>query len=431
MILPKKLGTTPVVGAMLKFSKNPLEFMEWAQTLGEPMVYDKALGQYYFMVFEPSLVEQILIKNAKNYKKNYFLKFWSDYFGEGLLTADGEKWQKDRKIIQPIFSRDKIQVYTQKFDVVCKDNTKDWEVGQKITADREMDKISMDLFLSTVLGVKLSEEEYRQAIHDFENCSNFFRFSADAIGMHVSKLPIPLKFKYKKSIASLHRLIEKIVRNKEAELMAGHENVDLVTTLLRARLDNIRDQLMTFLVAGHETTSLSLSYAIHLLSLHPEKQEKLREELRLARSWENNFEHATYLHSVIVETMRLYPSSWMLGRDAIDDDKIGGFDIPAKSMVIIPTWAFHHNPNWFPNPEEFIPERWTKEFEAQLPKSAYIPFGFGSRMCIGATFAMYEMKFALANIYSKFGTKLLSGSKLELVPSVTARSKHPIEVELT
>jgi cytochrome P450 len=248
-----------------------------AQTLNEPLVYDKALGDYYYMVFDPALVEHVMIRNAKNYQKNRILKFWNDYFGDGLLTADGERWQKDRKIVQPLFSKDKIQAYAIKFNEVCVDHIKDWKIGDKKTIHREMDEISMNLFLSTILGVKLTHEEHKQAARNFATCSDYFSFSAGAVGLHISKLPIPLKLRYKKAISSLHSLIDKIVTEKKAALDAGKNNLDLVTTLLRSGVDNInvRDQIMTFFVAGHETTSLTLSYAIHLLSTNPEKQEKM------------------------------------------------------------------------------------------------------------------------------------------------------------
>lgn len=443
MKLPRKLGKLPLVGAMLNFSKKPLDFMIWAQTLNEPLVYDKALGQYYFLVFDPALVEHVLIKNSKNYQKNHFLKSWNDYFGEGLLTADGERWQSDRRLIQPLFSKDKINIYNKKFNQVSSDYFASWKLGERKLVDLEMNELSMNNFLETILGVKLTHDEYIKAAKDFDDVSHYFRFAATPIGLHLSRLPLPVKRKYLGAIKSLHGLIEGIVKDKKKDLEAGKENIDLVTTLLKARDDqnkgmteiNLRDQIMTFFQAGHETTALTLGYVIHFLSLHPEKQAKLRNELNEAFPDKtidaSNFDKAPYLNSVILEAMRLYSPSWMLGRDAVKDDKMGEFDIPAKSMIIIPTWAFHRNPKTFPNPDAFEPERWTKEFESNLHKSAYLPFGLGSRMCIGATFAMFEMKYVIATLYLKFGTKLLSSPNLEVIPSVTARSKYPIEVELT
>lgn len=443
MKLPRKLGQTPLVGAMLKFTKDPLRFLEWAQTLNEPVVYDKAMGQYYYIVYDADLIDHVLIKNAKNYKKNHILKFWDDYFGEGLLTADGETWQKDRRMIQPLFTKDKIQAYTRKFDEVGNEFFSSWKVGDKKTIDLEMNELSMNLFMETILGAKLTHEQYVSVSHDFEVCAAYFRFSSDPMGMYVSKLPrhlVPQKLKYKKAIKSLHQLIERIVTAKKKDIETGKTNVDLVTTLLKARYENgnliseanLRDQVMTFFQAGHETSALTLSYVIHQLSVHPDIQLKLRAELKsIFKDGKYDFESAPLLNGVILESMRLFSPSWMLGRDAVNDDKMGEFDVPAKAMVIVPTWAKHRNPKVYDRHEEFVPERWTPEFEAKLRKGDYLPFGVGSRMCIGATFAMYEMKYAVANLYMKFGTKLLSSSKLEFITSVTARNKYPIEVELT
>lgn len=443
MKLPRKLGKNPFVGDMLKFSKNPLESMVNAQKLGEPLIYDKALGQYYFLVFDPALVEYVLIKNSKNYVKNHFLKAWNDYFGEGLLTSDGERWQTDRRLIQPLFSKEKINIYNKKFAKLNASYFSNWKVGEKKNIDLDMNELSMINFLETVLGVKLSREEYLASAEAFDHVSHYFRFAATPVGLYLGKFPLPVRNKYMKAIASLHKQIEGIVAAKKKDLDSGIENIDLVTTLLKARDDenkgmtdiNLRDQIMTFFQAGHETTALSLGYVIHFMSLHPEKQAKLREELKAAFPDKNleaaNFDKTPYLHQVLLEAMRLYSPSWMLGRDALNDDKIGGFDVPKKSMIIIPTWAFHRNPKVYENPDSFIPERWTKDFEASLQKSDYIPFGLGSRMCIGASFAMFELKYIIATLYLNFGTKLLSSPELEVIPSVTARSKHPIEVELT
>lgn len=426
----------PFFGELLSFAKDPLGYLVEVQSRGNRLSYQKAMGQHFFILFEPEDIEHVLVKNSKNYQKNKFLKAWDSFFGQGLLTSDGDTWKRDRKMIQPLFHREKITIYTQFMEAVSRARYSSWKVGECKVINKEMNALTLDIFMRSILGVELDPEKERIVEHAFDHCMAYFHFTANPLGLILGSLPSPMKKNYEQGIQVLHEIIEEILKEKRPLALSSDSTAkDLITTLIRAKDDagqgltdiEIRDQLMTFFQAGHETTSLTLGYTMHLLSTYPEVQKKLREELRNI----SQLSELPYLKAVVQEAMRMYPSSWMLGREAISEDTIAGQPVPKGSTVVVPIWAYHRDPKYYADPEVFKPERWTPEFQKSLPRTKYIPFGFGSRMCIGSVFALYELQYAIGHLYHRFGTELVSDPIIQVNPSVTARPKKDIVIKLT
>jgi cytochrome P450 len=241
-------------------------------------------------------------------------------------------------------------------------------------------------------------------------------------------------------VQDLESLLRGIVASKRA---LGEERLskrsDLISVLLLAKDDEgrslsdrqIRDQLMTFLQAGHETTALTLTYAIYLISKNPEIQEKLAEEVSPFKHravGADEMDAFPFLKQVTLEALRLYPSSWMVGRDAVEEDSISGWRIPQGSSVIVPVWSMHRDARVFADPEAFRPERWTEEFQKGLHRTRYMPFGYGPRMCIGFGLAQLELQIILGTIYSRKRTSLAAGKPLKVMASVTARPKNDVMI---
>jgi cytochrome P450 len=192
----------------------------------------------------------------------------------------------------------------------------------------------------------------------------------------------------------------------------------------------LRDEVMTFLLAGHETTALSLSWIWYLLSQHPEVEEKLHRELGQILNGRapqvQDLARLPYSEKVVKEAMRLYPPAWGLGRTAVNDCEIGGYHVPAGANVVMSQWIMHRDPRFYSHPEDFDPERWSSESSQRLPKFAYFPFGGGPRLCIGASFALMEATLLLATIAQRFQLRLQAGYPVVPTPSITLRPKNGI-----
>jgi cytochrome P450 len=252
-------------------------------------------------------------------------------------------------------------------------------------------------------------------------------------------IPIPGNIRYLRGLRRIDRLVNAIIKERQR---TGGDHGDLLSMLMMARDDDgqpmsdrqLRDEVITLLIAGHETTALALSWTWYLLSQHPEVDAKLAAELREVLGGRapavSDLPRLKYTEQVITESMRLYPPAWGIGREAIADCEIGGYAIPAGTTVIISAWISHRNPKYFPEPLVFRPERWEGDFAAKLPRFAYIPFGGGPRICIGNRFAMMEAVLILATVAQRFRLEWQSDHPVEPLPSITLRPKGGVWVKV-
>jgi cytochrome P450 len=252
------------------------------------------------------------------------------------------------------------------------------------------------------------------------------------------KFPTPRRRRFLQGVRALDEIVYGIIRERRASGMGD----DLLSDLLRAQdVDGsfmtdqqLRDEVMTMLLAGHETTALALSWAWFLLATHPEAQAKLHDEVDRVLCGRApaaaDVPSLAYTNDVVRETMRLYPPAWVMTRRAAEDVEIGGYTVPAGSNIILSPWVTHHDGRLFPKPEAFEPERWSVEKEQALPRFAYFPFGGGPRSCIGNSFALMEAAILLAAVAQRFQVSLVGGKTVEPLASVTLRPKDGVHVRL-
>lgn len=253
----------------------------------------------------------------------------------------------------------------------------------------------------------------------------------------VRLLPRPGLLEFR-AVRKLDETVYRIIRLHQRNADSG----DLLSMLVAARdedgsrMDNqhLRDEVMTFLLAGHETTALALSWAWHLLAENPEAEQRLHEELQSVLGGRvptvSDLPLLKYTEAVVKESMRLYPPAWAMGRTAINEFELAGYRIPSGANVIVSQWVMHRDPRFFPDPLKFAPDRWLREETRHLPRFAYFPFGAGPRQCIGASFAMMEAVLVLATIAGKFQLASVPGRAVEPLPSITLRPKGGVWVEL-
>lgn len=252
-------------------------------------------------------------------------------------------------------------------------------------------------------------------------------------------VPTPSARRYRAAVARLDAFVSGLVRRRRE---AGGDTGDLLSLLLEARYEDgsrmsdprIRDEVLTLALAGHETTSINLAFCFHLLARHPEAQAALHRELdTVLGGREPSVEDLAalrYTESVVKESLRLYPPAWSISREAVDEDEIAGWHVPAGAMVVMNPWTVHRDARLFEAPEAFRPERWLDGLEQRLPRFAWFPFGGGPRLCIGAGFALMESRLVLATLAQRFHFERVPGDEVELLASITLRPKHGVKVRL-
>jgi len=410
-------------------------------------------------VYSPEAIEHVLVRNAKNYQKDKVIKSWDLVFGEGLLITEGEKWKRDRRVIQPAFSRSRLAEYESLMGAHARRvaSSVAWRDGQRIEILGQMNELTLRIALDSLFGTEanatVAARDMQLVSRALEDLAHWFEFSSGAFmvfTMLAPWFPYPAKLRYQYAVKSLDGLLERITERKRRDIREVRATgTDLLGALISASDPEegreavfsdrqVRDHALTFFLAGHETTSLALTYTLRLLALHPEIQDSLRAELRkVAPGGELPdfavLDQVELLDQVIDESMRLYPPAAVTAREAIGFDIIQGYRIDPGMTVVIPTWAIHRDPRFYgADVESFRPSRWTPEFRKALPRSVYLPFGFGPRMCIGSAFALQEMKLILAEILLKHRLRMRpEDTELRLQSSITMRPRDPVWLEVT
>jgi cytochrome P450 len=341
-----------------------------------------------------------------------------------LLISEGEDWKAARKAIQPAFNPGQITDYASTM-VECTDQyIADWQPGETVDLVTATSEITL-----TILGEVLFDTDFRDAtaVRDAARAvSN--RFTPDTkVPIHVPDwVPLPRNRRYRRAVERLDEFVEELLAERRDERPDG---TDLLSVLLAAEMDDqeIRDQLVTFLLAGHETTALALTYALYCLATHPSEQTAVADEVTSLDRRPEMGDSLPRTDRAIQEAMRLYPPVHLMMREAIDEDVVEGYYVPEGALVICSQWATHRRPELYDAPAAFRPARWKTRDSSGY---AYFPFGGGPRVCIGRRFALLEARLVLARLLQGFRFEPVT-EELDLAASMTLAPTHPVEVRLT
>ena len=378
------------------------------------------------------MVEQVLQANWSNYSKGFFYKRLATFAGNGLLTSEGDLWLRQRRLAQPAFHRARIARLADLMAQTVADMCDEWD---RNSTDKPFDLAGemMRLTLQIAARALFGTEMHGAAAHRFHELMN--------IGMaHVEhrtnpltlpeNVPTPRNKRFLWAKAELEKWILEIVHKRRCGSEKGD---DLLQMLVDARDEEtgegmsdaqLFDEVITLLIAGHETSADALAWGFSLLARHPEKREILESEsakLNGHLPTMDNLDSLPYARQVFEESLRLYPPFWAIGREALGDDEIGGFEVKARSTVLLPPFLTHRHPEFWPDPERFEPDRFLPAESAKRPKFAYFPFGGGPRLCIGQSFGLMEGQIALSVITARFRLELAPFEKLVMDPSPTLR----------
>lgn len=391
-------------------------------------VFVPARGSYTYVIHHPDDVKRVLVSNHRNYTKGVGLDRVKILLGKGIMTSEGELWKRQRYMMQPYFHR---RVITGFAGVIARANERfleRWDTlagrGEPVNLTDEMSELTLTIVLRAIFGTDLDRLSAELGGNPFEVVTK--EQSRD------------LQFAYK--FRQLTKLVARLVARRRAE---PEEHFDYVAMLMSARDKEtgepmgereLIDEVMTLIVAGHETTASGLNWTWYLLSQHPEAEARLHAELDaaapLAAPGLEQMETLTYTRQVIDEALRLYPPGWLLSRRTIEADVLGGFPVPPKTNVLLPLYLLHRHPAFWKEPERFWPERFGPEHEAERPRFAYMPFAAGPRHCIGETFALYEMLMHLYMVARRYRLAYVPDRPLELEAQINLRTRHPLHMRL-
>lgn len=391
-------------------------------------VYSPARKSYVYVINHPDDVKRVLVSNHRNYTKGIGLDRVKILLGNGIMTSEGEFWRRQRYMMAPIFHRKIITQFGATIDRANDTLLERWAAlaarGMPVNVTDEMSEMTLEIILQAIFGKDLA----RLAPDGGDN-----PFAV------VSREPTrDLRFAFK--FRSLSKLVADLIRRRRNE---SDEHFDFLSMLMAARDKEtgdamtereLIDEVMTLVVAGHETTASGLNWTWLLLSQNPACERRMHAEIDQAPQWQPgslvNMESLAYTHMVAEEALRLYPPGWLLSRRAIAADTLGGFDIPPGTDVLLSPYILHRHPRYWPDPEVFRPERFDAAHESERPRFAYMPFAAGPRHCIGESFAMYEMLMHLYKVGRRYRLVRADNEPIELEAQVNLRTRKPLFMKL-
>ncbi len=391
-------------------------------------VYAPGRKSYTYVINHPDDVKRVLVSNHRNYTKGVGLDRVKILLGNGIMTSEGDFWKRQRYMMQPMFHRRVITEFARAIDHANERFIAKWEAqaarGELVNVTDDMSELTLEIVLRSIFGPDLDRLAQQAGGNPF-----------DVVTKDTAR---NLQFAYK--FRQLGKVIVELVKRRREN---GEEHPDFLGMLMTARDKEtgdamsereLIDEVMTLVVAGHETTASGLNWTWYLLSQHPEVDEKLHAELAATPVEESpglgRMEALAYTHQVIDEALRMYPPGWLLSRRTIGPDTLAGYEIPAATSVMLSPYLLHRHPQYWKEPDAFRPERFAPDHEAERPRFAYMPFAAGPRHCIGESLALYEMLMHLYKVARRYRLTYVADRPIELEAQINLRTRHPLFMKL-
>ncbi len=435
--LPHAPGPSPadMTSANARFTPNPLEFLPQLQrAYGDVVRLGGEEGGY--LISDPALIEFVHVQTGRLFDKGYLQpgSLMGLVFGNGLVVSEGDFWLRQRRMIQPSFHRDRIRAYGEVMVADARRMLADWQDGQTRDVHQDMMHVTLEIILKSLFDLEAGPEAqaFGQAMDDMLG-------SITQLYMATPETAPAIQARFEDATRRIDDFTRGVIQTRRAQ---GGDRGDLLSMLLAAQDDEQRgmteqqllDESKNLIMAGHETTSNTLSWTLWLLAQHPEVEAKLHAELDAALAGRPpevaDLERLPYARNVIVEAMRVMPPVWSVGRRARQDLELGGYFVPEGAMLSMSQWVVQRDERFFPDPLAFTPERWEGGLERRIPRYAYFPFGGGPRVCIGENFARMEAVLLLATIAQRYRLHLPEGEVVRPEPSITLRPHGGLHMRL-
>lgn len=431
----------PVLGNLVDIGRDIFGFLARCERdFGDAVYLELGTSWPTLMLNGSDLLEEVLVKKHESFRKNTF--FWrqvSALFGKGLLTSDGDLWRTQRRLAAPAFAARRIQSYAPVMVAAGERMLADWRDGEVRDIYPDTMVATLRIASRTMFGFEVDTEVAAMG--------EAVDLLSEQIGHRFARpflipdwLPTPGNARYRRGIAHVEKVVSEIIEDRRVN---DPDKGDLLSMLILARDESgapmsdkqLRDEAVTLLLAGHETTALSLSWTLLLLARHPDVQDAIAAEIAEVvgsgrEVTAEDLPKLSQLERALIESLRLYPPVWVIGREAIEEVRIGDYIVPPRTQIMMSPWVIHRSPRNFDAPAEFRPERWTGDFRRRLPRFSYFPFGGGPRICIGERFAMLETMLVLATVLRRFRLTPRDDRPVGQVPSITLRPKGGIWLRL-
>ena len=418
------------LGNTLAYMRDPIGFLASTVRKHGDLVMLRLGNLTTYVLVNPEHIEYVLKTHADNFMKDKLTRWLIPLVGQGLLTSEGDFWRRQRRLAQPAFQRAQIERYAAVMVEHTEQMLSTWRDGQVRDVHEDFMRLTLSIVARTLFNTELAGEAGKIG-ESLEIVMNYFMSPMRWFGIR-EKFPLPSTLRYRRAIKQIDDVVYGIIRQRRE---SGEDPGDLLSRLLAARDEHgngmtdaqLRDESVTLILAGHETTALVLFYTFYLLDRSPEVEGRLASELcdvlgdRAPTA--SDVPNLRYTEWIVRESMRLYPPAWGIAREALSDCEIGGYSVPKGTQIFLVQWLVHRDPRIFEGPDSFRPERWDNDLVKRLPRCAYFPFGDGPRVCIGNHFAMMEAVLVLATIAQKYRLSSLPGQKLKVLPSVTLRPR--------
>jgi cytochrome P450 len=434
---PKGLSA---LGSLFRLRRDPIAFFETIAGRYGDVVHYRIGRERIYLLRRPEHIQEVLVTRQHDFLKGRGLEWAKRFLGEGLLTSEAPLHTRQRRLSQPAFHRARIAAYAGVMVEYAARASQRWSDGAVIDLTPEISALTLAIAGKTLFDSDVGGEAQRIGESLTAIMRLFPRFTLPFAGL-IHRLPLPSNWRFRRACAHLDATIYRLIAERRR---SGADHGDLLSMLVAARDEEddggrmsdvqLRDELMTLLLAGHETTANALTWTFYLLSQHPEAEAALHAELDAVAGKRSagfqDLQRLSWTEAVFAEAMRLYPPAPMLGRRALRDVPIGGYTIPARGIVLVSPWLTQRDARLFPDPLRFDPGRWTPEARASRHKFAYFPFGGGARQCIGESFAWMEGVLVLATLAQRFRLRLVPGHRVEPQALMTLRPRYGMRMRL-
>ena len=423
----------PIVGVALEFRKDPLNYMEMLRETYGHIVKAKLGPLEGIFLFDPEYVKYCLATNNSNYHKSKTYQGLKEILNEGLLTNEDETWRKHRKIIQPVFNTSQILDYVAQFNDITSKYIAKWSEMGEMNDLNEMVDLTSSIVTKTILGsdMDLEPELISEAI---SYITLHLQKTSNGVLVVPQFIPTPDNRKYAKSLNIINSVVNELFDKAKNSDKQGKDILSRLMVATDVEFDKplsdseIKDEIRTFFMAGHETTAITLTWTLYLLSKHPAVRDKMIEEIHAVLGKDKDpkpedLKKLVYVEHVINESLRLYPPAYIFARTPIKEDVIDGYRIPLNSTIATVPYILHRDPTLWEDPLNFKPERFEKD---PVHPYAYVPFGGGPRMCIGKNFALIELKIVLSKIFQNHYVEMKTDKEIMPTAQFTLRPGEPI-----
>jgi cytochrome P450 len=439
--MPQPIPSLPLpndIRTLARVARNPSKFLLELSCMAGPIGILNTGVVRIACVNAPELVHEVLVEKAAAFRKMPAVKTLKAFTGDGLLVNDADIWAKHRKLAAPAFHHQRIVAYQRVVADAAQALLDTWRDGDVIDAEPTFKKLTLDIIGRALFTTGLDDLSAGLG-HDIDTALNYVNRLAGVGMLPMGRALVLNGHAGRAAIKRVDCVVRDLIGRRRLD---GADHGDLLSMFLHTRTtdgqalndDEVRDEVITMFVAGHETVATVLTWLVYLLARHPEEQDRLAREARealhgAAPSFES-LGRLPYALQVYKEAMRLYPGGFTIGRQAINDIEIGGYSIPAGAWVMVSPYAIQRNPSSFADPERFNPDRFQTQAEKAIPKGAYLPFGLGARVCIGSQFALMEGQTVIAAFAQHARFEDETRGTADILPMIALSPDRPIRVRV-